>query len=279
MEVKLRIRGVEFHYPARPVLRGISLEVRGGEALGLVGPNGAGKTTLLRCINRVLRPRRGTILVGKDEVGKLSPRVLARKVGYVPQASPHGFPATVFEVVLLGRRPYVSWAVSPRDREVVAEVLTLLGLEKFCNRDFNELSGGERQKVLIARALAQEPEVLLLDEPTSNLDLRHQLEVLGLVRSIVKEKGMAAVMAIHDLNLAARFSDKLAFLHRGRIHDVGEPAEVLTQENIRSVYGVEALISEDSGIPYIIPLAPIGAHPSPLPSGPSQGGGVECRCD
>jgi len=279
MEVKLRIRGVEFHYPARPVLRGISLEVGEGETLGLVGPNGAGKTTLLRCINRVLRPRRGTIMVGEVEVGRLSPRALARRMGYVPQASPHGFPTTVFEVVLLGRRPYVSWAVSPRDREVVAEILTLLGLGEFCNRDFNELSGGERQKVLIARALAQEPEVLLLDEPTSNLDLRHQLEVLGLVRSIVKEKGMAAVMAIHDLNLAARFSDKLVFLHRGKIHDVGEPAEVLTQENIRKVYGVEAVISEDSGIPHIIPLAPIGAHPSPLPSGPSQKAGVKCRCD
>jgi iron complex transport system ATP-binding protein len=144
-------------------------------------------------------------------------------------------------------------------------MLSLMELEEMALRQFTELSGGERQKVLIARALAQEPQVLLLDEPTSNLDLRHQLEVLGIVRSIVKEKGIAAVMAIHDLNLAARFSDKLIFLDKGRIYDAGEPAQVLTQENIRRVYGVEAIISKNSGHPHIISLAPVAAKESQIP--------------
>jgi len=148
----------------------------------------------------------------------------------------------------------------------VAEVLTLLGLGKFCNRDFNELSGGERQKVLIARALAQEPEVLLLDEPTSNLDLRHQLEVLGLVRGVVEERGITAVICIHDLNLAARFCDRLAVLHHGRIHAAGLPGEVLTPGLIREVYGVEAEVWLEDGVPHVIPLAPAGKR-RPLGSG------------
>ena len=277
--MKLKIKGVSFSYGSRPALDGVTMSVEGGEIVSLVGPNGSGKTTLIKCINRILKPKMGTVLVEKKDVGKVKLRELAKLLAYVPQSAAHTFPSTVFDTVLLGRRPYVNWGISPRDKEVVSRMLSLMGLEEMALRGFNELSGGERQKVLIARALAQEPEVLLLDEPTSNLDLRHQLEVLGLVRSIVKKKGMAAVMAIHDLNLAARFSDKLVFLHRGKIYDVGEPAEVLTQENIRKVYGVEAVISEDSGIPHIIPLAPIGAHPSPLPSGPSQKAGVKCRCD
>ena len=258
MEMKLRVWGVEFWYPARPVLRGVSLEAGEGEALGLVGPNGSGKTTLLRCINRVLSPQAGTVLIAGDDLGGLGTRALARRVGYVPQAVPPGFPTTVFEAVLLGRRPYVTWGITPRDQEVVAEVLALLGLEEFCARDFNTLSGGERQKVLIARALAQEPEVLLLDEPTSNLDLRHQLEVLEMVRDVVRKQEMAAVISIHDLNLAARFCDRLVVLHRGRIHAAGEPREVLTPEIVREVYGVEAVVRLEAGVPHVIPLAPRG---------------------
>jgi len=255
--MKLKIEGVSFSYGSRTALARVTMSVEEGEIVSLVGPNGSGKTTLIKCINRILKPKRGTVLVEKRDVGKVKLRELAELLGYVPQSAGHVFPSTVFDTVLLGRRPYVNWGISPRDKEVVSQMLSLMGLEEMALRQFNELSGGERQKVLIARALAQEPQILLLDEPTSNLDLRHQLEVLGIVRSIVKEKGIAAVMAIHDLNLAARFSDKLIFLDNGKIHDVGEPAKVLTQENIKSVYGVEAVISEDSGIPHIIPIAPV----------------------
>lgn len=255
--MKLEIKGVSFSYGSKPALDRVSMSVEGGETVSLVGPNGSGKTTLLKCINRVLRPNRGTVLVEGKDVGKIKLRGLARLLAYVPQTDAHTFPSTVFDTVLLGRRPYVNWGISSRDKETVSYVLSLIGLEGMALRQFNELSGGERQRVLIARALAQEPQVLLLDEPTSNLDLRHQLEVLEIVRSTVKEKGIAAVMAIHDLNLAARFSDKLIFLNKGKIHDAGKPAKVLTQENIRSVYGVKAVISKDSGTPHIIPIAPV----------------------
>jgi iron complex transport system ATP-binding protein len=263
--MKLKINGMSFSYGSRPALADVTMSVDGGEVVSLVGPNGSGKTTLIKCINRILKPKGGTVLVEEKDVGKIKLKGLARLLAYVPQSAAHSFPSTVFDTVLLGRRPYVNWGISPRDKEVVSQMLSLMELEEMALRQFNELSGGERQKVLIARALAQEPQVLLLDEPTSNLDLKHQLEVLGIVRSIVKEKGIAAVMAIHDLNLAARFSDKLIFLDKGRIYDAGEPAQVLTQENIRRVYGVEAIISKNSGHPHIIPLAPVAAKESQIP--------------
>ena len=255
--MKLEVKDITFSYNSRPVLEGVTLKAAEGNVASLVGPNGSGKTTLIKCINRILKPRLGIVLVGREDVGKVKLRGLARLLGYVPQSADHVFPSTVFDAVLLGRRPYVDWGISSRDKEVVSQILSLMGLEEMALRQFNELSGGERQKVLIARALAQEPQVLLLDEPTSNLDLRHQLEVLDIVRSIVDESGITAIMAIHDLNLAARFSDTLVFLDKGRIYDAGEPAQVLTQENIRNVYGVEAIISKNSGHLHIIPLAPV----------------------
>ena len=255
--MKLEIKDITFSYNSRPVLEGVTLRAAEGNVASLVGPNGSGKTTLIKCINRILKPRLGTVLVEKKDVGKVKLRELAKLLGYVPQSAGYVFPSTVFDAVLLGRRPYVNWGISPRDKEVVSRMLSLMGLEEMALRQFNQLSGGERQKVLIARALAQEPQVLLLDEPTSNLDLRHQLEVLGIVRSIVNERGIAAIMAIHDLNLASRFSDHLIFLDKGRIYDAGEPAQVLTEENIRDVYGVEAIVSKNSGHPYIIPIAPV----------------------
>lgn len=260
MGVRLSIRGVVFSYPARPVLRGVSLEVAEGELMGLVGPNGSGKTTLLRVINKILSPPMGTVMIGEVDVRGMALRDLARRVGYVPQMASPGFPLTVFEVVLLGRRPYMSWGVDQKDVETVARALTLLGLEGLSDRDFLQLSGGERQKVLLARALAQEPEVLLLDEPTSNLDLKHQLEVLATVRDLVRRRGMNAVVSIHDLNLAARFCDRLAVLHRGRIYAVGEPQETVTPEMIREVYGVEAVVRVEAGLPYVIPVAPVRAE-------------------
>lgn len=259
MAMKLEVKGITFSYSSRLVLEGVTLRAAEGDVVGLVGPNGSGKTTLIKCINRILKPKVGTVLVEGEDTRKIGPRRLAKLLGYVPQSAGHIFPATVFEIVLLGRRPYVNWGISPEDKEIVSWALSLMGLEEMALRQFHELSGGEQQKVLIARALAQEPEVLLLDEPTSNLDLRHQLEVLSIVRSIVKERRMTAIMAIHDLNLAARFSDRLILLHKGRIYDAGEPREVLTQENIRNVYGVEAIVSEDSGIPHIVPIAPLTA--------------------
>ena len=255
--MKLIAKDVHLSYGDIRALQGVSMDVREGEVVSLVGPNGSGKTTFLKCINRLLQPERGTVLVANRDVRDMGLREMARLLGYVPQSANHAFPATVFDTVLLGRRPHVNWGVGHRDREIVSRLLVLMGLRDMALRQFNELSGGERQKVLIARALAQEPEVLLLDEPTSNLDLRHQFEVLNLIHAAVKERGVSAVMAIHDLNLASRFSDRIIFLKDGSVHAEGRPGEVLNPGNIGAVYGVEAIVNTDSDRPYIIPVGPV----------------------
>ena len=178
---------------------------------------------------------------------------MARIFGYVPQSVISAFPATVFDTVLLGRRPYMQWGVSSKNRDIVYEMLILMDLAHLAQRHFNELSGGEQQRALIARALAQEPRVLLLDEPTSNLDLRHQLEVLEHVVSIAGKKGISVIMAIHDLNLASQYSDRIIFLKKGELFMGGTPKEALISDNIRQVYEVEAKVKDDSGRPFIMP--------------------------
>jgi iron complex transport system ATP-binding protein len=255
--MKLEIQGVQFSYGSVPVLEDIGLSIGDGEVLSLVGPNGSGKTTLLKCISRILKPQRGTILVEGRDVSRVELKELAHCLGYVPQSAPSSFPLTVYDTVLLGRKPHVNWKLSERDKEIAFGVLRLMKLDGMALRLFNELSGGEKQKVLMARALSQEPQVLLLDEPTSNLDLRHQLEVLGLIVDMVKGRGLSAVMAMHDLNLASRFSSKIVMLEHGRIYAAGKPGVVLNSDNIKKVYGVETTINSDSGRPHVIPLAPM----------------------
>ncbi|MCL0063598.1 ABC transporter ATP-binding protein [Dehalococcoidia bacterium] len=217
-------------------------------------PNGSGKTTLIKCIDRILKPRAGVVLVDGGEIRKMTLHERSRLMAYVPQSGHSVFSSTVFDTLLLGRKPYISWGLSQRDKEVVSQAISLMGLEDYTLRQFNELSGGERQKVLITRALVQEPEVLLLDEPTSNLDLRHQIEVLNIIRWVAREKGITVLMVLHDLNLASRFSDRLVMLKEGKVWAEGTPAEVLTPENMRQVYGIEATVYRNSGRPHIIPL-------------------------
>ena len=258
--MKLEIKGACFSYGSRPVLENVTMSIKEGEVVSIVGPNGSGKSTLLKCINRILKPE-GNILVDGTDLARVKSRDLAKLLGYVPQSINHSFPATVFDTVLLGRKPYVDWSISSEDIEIVSNIISLMGLKDMALRQSNELSGGERQKVFMARALAQEPEVLLLDEPTSNLDMRHQLDVLDIVRSLVNMKKTAAVMAIHDLNLAAQFSDRLILLENGKIYEAGTPAEVITVENIRRIYGVEVDIINNSRHLHIIPVVPMNSGP------------------
>jgi len=255
--VKLRVKNVEFGYNSTLVLEGISMDLDRSEIIGIVGPNGAGKSTLIRCIDRILTPGGGTILLDETDISTLSRMEIARKMGYVPQTTTRVFPATVFDTVLMGRRPHLSWKSSDADVDKVLEILELLGIMEFAMRDFNEISGGQQQKVLIARALAQEADILLLDEPTSNLDIRHQLEVMEIMTNIVHKKGISAVMAIHDLNLASRYTSRILMMNGGRIFAAGDPESVLTEENIRRAYGVEALVKSDGERPYIIPVRPV----------------------
>lgn len=255
--MKLEIKGVSFGYGSMPALEDVTMSLGDGEIVSLVGPNGSGKTTLLKCINMILKFQKGTVLVEEKDISKLKLKELAKLLSYVPQSAGRSFPSTVFEIVLIGRKPYVDWSVSSRDKEIVSNILSLMGLKEMALRQSNELSGGEYQKVLIARALAQEPQVLLLDEPTSNLDLKHQLDVLNLITTIVKKKNIAAVMAMHDLNLASRFSNKMIFLNGGKIYDAGKPEKVLTERNIRKVYGVEAIVNKNAGYFHVTPIASI----------------------
>jgi len=181
------IKNLAFGYNSHRILDGINLSIENSEILSLVGPNGSGKTTLIKCIDRILKPK-GSILLDGKEIEKMSRQDIARQIGYVPQSSSTPLATTVFDTVLMGRRPHIGWRVTDADLEKVADVLEMLHLDDLAMRDFSQLSGGQKQKVLIARALAQEPAVLLLDEPTSNLDMLHQLEVMEIVSRTVKER-------------------------------------------------------------------------------------------
>lgn len=251
--VKISIKDLTFSYKSNKILDELNINVEDSEIVSLVGPNGSGKTTLIKCIDRILKPR-GSILLEGREVQEMKQQEIARQIGYVPQSSSTPLATTVFDTVLMGRRPHIGWRVSDFDLDKVSDTLERLNLQDLAMRDFGQLSGGQKQKVLIARALVQEPTLLLLDEPTSNLDMKHQLDVLETISSMVKEKGISAVMAIHDLNLAARFSDKLVMLKKGVIYAAGTPIDLLSEKNISDVYGVEAIVMRSLDKPCIVPL-------------------------
>ncbi|MEW5914545.1 MAG: ABC transporter ATP-binding protein [Thermodesulfobacteriota bacterium] len=263
----LEARDLHFTYNGRPVLQGLGLSLRHGELVGILGVNGAGKSTLLRCLNRILRPQQGVVLVEKRDLSRLSGQEIARLIGYVAQSQERE-PLSVFDAVLLGRKPHIQWQATARDLEVVARVLGQMGLEPLALRPVASLSGGEAQKVVIARALVQEPHLLLLDEPTSNLDLRNQLEVMELLMTVVRGQGLGAAVCMHDINLALRYLDRLVLMKEGRVHALITPAE-LDAEIIRQVYGVEAVLAEVEGHRVVIPR---GAAPRTTsgPAGPAS---------
>ncbi|WP_022667510.1 ABC transporter ATP-binding protein [Desulfospira joergensenii] len=257
--MKLHIKDLDFSYGKQPVLKAIGMDLNRSELLGVVGPNGSGKSTLIRCIDGILKPGRGSIILNGKDLAKMPQLEVARNLGYVPQNAPKTFPVTVFDAVLMGRRPHLSWRSGEKDRSRVVEALKRLSIEHLALRDFNELSGGEQQRVLIARALAQEADVLLLDEPTSNLDIRHQLEVMEIMRQLVAEKDLSAVIAIHDLNLASRYADRVVMMKEGKVFAAGDPAQVFTPSNIASVYGVESIVEKKNGSLFIIPQKPVAS--------------------
>lgn len=256
--VKLKVKNVNFNYASVPILKDVCIELDRSEMLGVVGPNGAGKSTLLRCIDRILSPQEGCILLDGRDIKDMHLMELAKKMAYIPQSATQVFPATVFDTVLMGRRPHVGWRSSEEDLEKVLDTLQMMHIEDLAMRDINEVSGGQQQKIFIACALAQEPDVLLLDEPTSNLDIKHQLEVLDIIKYIVVERGISAIMAIHDLNLAARYADRILMMNGGHIYAAGVPSSVLTPENINHAYGVEVEVINHKGRLYVLPLRPVG---------------------
>jgi len=250
--MNLKVAGIEFAYNHAPVLDGISFNLGKGEILGVLGVNGAGKSTLLKCLNRILKPQAGSILLNGDDLRKMGSSEIAGHFGYVPQKYPDES-LTVFDAVLLGRKPYMKWSASTRDLLIVEDILRRLGLEHLAQRPANSLSGGELQKVIIARALAQEPEILLLDEPTSNLDLKNQLQVIHIITKAVHEYGMSAIVSIHDINLALRFVDHFLMLKAGMVHSLF-PKAMLTSADIEEVYGVKVIISQVNENKVVIPV-------------------------
>ncbi len=249
--MKLEIAGLQFSYNSIPVLDDVDFELKKGEMLTIIGPNASGKTTLLKCINNILNPQKGSILIDEELLNTLSMREIARRIGHVPQPGTESFPTTVFDTVLMGRKPHGAWKPNRKDLEKVSKTIEKLGLEGIAMRNIKEISGGQKQKALIARALAQNPEILLLDEPTSSLDLKHQLDVLDVVKKQTRN-GITVVMTMHDLNLAARYSSKILMLSDGKIYDAGD-VDILNSKNIESVFGVKVDIVQRSGRPIIIP--------------------------
>lgn len=253
----IHAQDVSFEYGSREAVRDVTLSLRKGETVSIVGPNGAGKTTLIKCLASIYSVSQGAIYLNGKAVGGYTPKELAREVGYVAQSSGTAFPFTVLELVLLGRNPHVRWGVKDKDLEVVEAILADLRLLPMADRHVDELSGGERQKVFLARALAQEPQALLLDEPISALDIRHQLEVLGKVRELARRDGTLVIMILHDLELAARYSDRVILMRDGSVYAAGEPGEVLTERHIAEVYGVEVQVEPGVRGLKITALAPI----------------------
>ena len=237
----LNVQGLQFHYPNHPVLDDAGFMVEPGTLLAILGTNGTGKSTLLKCINRILKPAGGLVYIGEQPVDGLNRSELARTFGYVEQQRA-GTRSTVFNAVLLGRKPYVRWDIGKHDLEIAEQALATLGLSDYAMRYLDELSGGELQKVMLARALAQEPRVMLLDEPTSSLDMKNQLEVLHIIRAITRSRNIAALVAMHDLNLALRFADRFLLLKDRRIYAAGG-VEIMTPENIEAVYAVPVSIA------------------------------------
>lgn len=254
MEV-VRISKLEFSYGEQFSVRADSLAVQGGEILTLLGPNGSGKTTLLKCINALLKPDSGSIMVCGRDIRSYARNELSRIIGYVPQSHIPSFPFSVLDVVLMGRVSYLSIFQQPSkaDYKKAEEALSTVGISAMRDRTYTNISGGERQLALIARAIAQEPRLLLLDEPTAHLDFRNQVTTLETVRRLSREKGIGVVMSLHDPNHALMYSDKIAMMRDGEILHMGSPVDVINVGTIEDVYGIPVEIFEHCGRKFILP--------------------------
>jgi iron complex transport system ATP-binding protein len=237
---RLEVEALAFGYPGNPVGRDVSFALDAGQVLCLLGPNGGGKTTLFKTILRLLPRTTGRVTVSGEAIDDWPRRKLARVFGYVPQAQLGTFPFSLREVVLMGRTAHVSTFGTPsrRDRDVADAMLETLGIERLASRPYTEVSGGERQLTLIARALAQEPDILVMDEPTASLDFGNQVRVLAQVEALAR-RGIAVIMSTHDPDQAFLCADRVAILHAGRLARLGAPGDVITRESLREVYGVE----------------------------------------
>ncbi len=253
----IEARDIAFSYDVRPLFDGLSVAVGDGEFVGLVGPNGSGKTTFLNLLTRVLKPSRGRITVDGDDVESYSARSLARKIAVVPQESSFVFPFTVAEIVLMGRAPHVDTILErEEDFEIAAEAMKMTGVDHLASRPVTHLSGGEKQGVVIARALAQRPSILLLDEPTAFLDIKHQVDIYDILVELNRERGMTIIAVSHDLNLASHYCERVLVFKEGRLKFDGPPQEAITPDTVRDVYGADVVVRTNSqtGRPFVLPI-------------------------
>jgi iron complex transport system ATP-binding protein len=246
------VNNINFSYNSTQILKDVSFSVKTDDVVSILGPNGVGKTTLIKCIDKVLKPHTGSVLIEGTDLHQMSKKDIAKNIGYVPQRSETS-KTTVFDSVLLGRKPHFEWDASEKDTRLAGRVLHLLGLGHLALKYVDEVSVGEYQLVQIARVLVQQPKIILLDEPTSSLDLSNQHMIMHLIRNIVKKNHMAAIMIIHDLNLAIRHSDKFILMKEGKIYSAGNH-EIITPESIKNVYNIDAYVENVRGIPVVIPI-------------------------
>ena len=254
--MRMSVRNLVQGYGSKTILDDISFDVDTGEVLALLGPNGSGKSTLIKTICNIMEPRSGQILIDETPIEDIDITDLAKIVSYVPQSTAAATYTTVMDTVLLGRKPYVTWSYRQKDIDYALDAMKAMRIIGYSSRDVSDLSGGQRQRVFLARSLAQCPSFFIFDEPTSALDLKHQMNTMIKMREVVHDKGAGMVIALHDINLAMNYSDKVLMLKNGKIFAYGTPDETITEENIRAVYGVESRIMEAEGRRFILPMSP-----------------------
>lgn len=247
----LHVNNIDFSYDSNKVLKNISFDAADNNIISILGPNGVGKTTLLKCLCNVHKPDRGSVMIDGIDVLKLSGKEMSKNVGYVPQFV-HRSRMTVYDSVLLGRRPYFELNATREDLHKVSEIINGMGLAPLALKYLTNISGGEFQKVHIARALVQEPKVLILDEPTNNLDIANQHKTMQMIESAVRSKGICTLMTMHDINLAVHYSDAFIFMDKGEIAAYGG-TEVITEDLIKRVYDIDVDIVDYKGVPLIMP--------------------------
>lgn len=247
----LEVNGIHFSYASKEVLHNAGFSAKKGEFVAILGPNGTGKTTLLKCINKILKPSLGSVYMGPTDIHQLKGRDLAKKIAYVEQ-NRSSSRSTVFDSVLLGRKPHIKWDAGPEDIEIVVKVLHSMNISDLAMRYLDELSGGELQKVVIARALAQKSELLLMDEPTNHLDLKNQVEVMETIRTIIGQGDLTAIVTMHDINLALRYAHRFILMKGKEIYAAGGK-EVITAETIEAVYSLPVKIIDYEKQKIVIP--------------------------
>lgn len=239
----MEVKNISYHYHGGgEVLKDVNFTLEQGQFLAILGNNGVGKSTLLKCLNKILKADSGELLLDGESILQMSNHQVSQRIAFVSQTVPNT-QMTVHDVVMLGRRPYMKWGFTEKDHQIVHSAMERLNLEALRGRFLNQLSGGERQKVMLARALAQQPKLLLLDEPTSSLDIHNQYQVLEIVRELCHHDGLTAVVVIHDLNLALRFCDQFLLFRQGQVYANGD-YRILTPEALKAVYQIDGRVVE-----------------------------------